>query len=160
MKKIGEIELYHKCDITDPCYNKDVWCRHTVENIKPGKYNCYVEETYSKDWGRQISGSWIIHEDYDTACHPEYMSELDRDEDYEVGVDAGLFGYFDDKPDMTDDEWNRFCDNIKEHPVAQISKFRGRDGFYTSSGYGDGGYPVLTYSANDKIVAIAAIFIR
>ncbi len=28
-------------DITDPSYDKDVWCR-TRKPITPGEYNCYV----------------------------------------------------------------------------------------------------------------------
>lgn len=34
---VGKIMLGDKVDITDPCYDKSVWCRMTVD-CKPGEY--------------------------------------------------------------------------------------------------------------------------
>ena len=42
-EKIGAIEFEgNEIDITDPCYDKDVFCR-ARKKIWPGRYNCYVE---------------------------------------------------------------------------------------------------------------------
>ena len=54
-----------------------------------------------------------------------------------IGVDAGLAGFFHNKPDYTDDEWAAFCDRVS-HGDAWLIK----DGFYSTSGYGDGCYGV------------------
>ena len=48
----------------------------------------------------------------------------------DIGVDAGLAGFFHNKPDYTDDEWAAFCDRVR-HGDAWLIK----EGFYSSSGY-------------------------
>lgn len=49
-----------------------------------------------------------------------------------IGVDAGLAGFFHNKPDYSDEAWSKFCDRIR-HGDAWLTE----DGFYSSSGYGD-----------------------
>ena len=158
MKKIGEIVLGETCDITDPCYDADVWCRNTVI-VKPGAYVCYADIRNYDDWGKRVKRSWIIHKDCDGHKMPHNDSSLTWKGDYDCGVDAGLFGYFDDKPDFSDNEWRKFCNAIEGDPTAQISKFDGRDGFFTSSGYGDGGYYVDAYAKDGEVVALETRFI-
>jgi hypothetical protein len=72
----------------------------------------------------------------------------------EIGVDAGLAGFFNDKPDYTDDEWSEFCDSIR-NGNAWIRD----EGFFSSSGYGDGCYPVNACRINGEIVALEIRFI-
>ena len=48
-KKIGTMDFHGSVDITDPCYNKDVWCRMNDVKIKEGIYTCMV--WYQKDKG-------------------------------------------------------------------------------------------------------------
>ena len=38
--KVGHIILGNTVDVTDPCYDKDVWCRTTLHDMIPGKYKC------------------------------------------------------------------------------------------------------------------------
>ena len=71
-----------------------------------------------------------------------------------IGVDAGLAGFFHNKPDYDDDAWSAFCDRIR-HGDAWITG----DGFYSSSGYGDGGYGVYAQEHNGEIVALEIRFI-
>lgn len=33
-----------KIDITDPCYDRDVWCRVNDVEVVPGKYVCQIEK--------------------------------------------------------------------------------------------------------------------
>lgn len=40
--KIGVMDFHGSVDITDPCYNKDVWCRMNNVKISEGEYACYV----------------------------------------------------------------------------------------------------------------------
>ena len=35
-KKIGTMDFHGSVDITDPCYNRDVWCRMTDVKIRNG----------------------------------------------------------------------------------------------------------------------------
>ena len=75
----------------------------------------------------------------------------------DIGVDAGIAGFFDgEKPDFTDTEWHDLCSWMSAKDNAAKSKAdgkaygwyirsmpqTGREGFWTSSGYGDGGYDV------------------
>lgn len=39
-KKIGTMDFHGSVDITDPCYNRDVWCRMTDVKIRNGVYTC------------------------------------------------------------------------------------------------------------------------
>lgn len=71
-----------------------------------------------------------------------------------IGVDAGLAGFFHNKPDYTDDEWTAFCDRVR-HGDAWLIK----DGFYSSSGYGDGCYGVYAYEQGGEITAIEIRFL-
>lgn len=71
-----------------------------------------------------------------------------------IGVDAGLAGFFHNKPDYTDDEWAAFCDRVR-HGDAWLIK----EGFYSSSGYGDGCYGVYAYEQGGEITAIEIRFL-
>ena len=94
-------------DITDPCYDKDVWCR-TRKPITPGEYNCYVGIGSNKNWGARVYMLILLAADVD----------LDSKGDVEnvgtIGVDAGMAGFFENKPDYSDDEWNKICDYVFE----------------------------------------------
>lgn len=37
-KKIGTMDFHGSVDITDPCYDRDVWCRMTDVKIRKGVY--------------------------------------------------------------------------------------------------------------------------
>lgn len=63
-----------------------------------------------------------------------------------IGVDAGMAGFFRDKPDYTDEEWYQFCSQFDhrkrytglDYGVVSESGY----GVVSESGYGDGGYDV------------------
>ena len=111
---VGKFELGNKVDITDPCYNKGVWCRMTTD-CKPGTWYGYA--TISDD-----------------RKDPEPDWELIGD----IGVDAGMAGFFRDKPDYTDEEWYQFCSRFDHRKC-----YTGLDyGVASESGYGDGSYDV------------------
>ena len=37
------MDFHGSVDITDPCYNRDVWCRMTDVKIRNGVYTCIWE---------------------------------------------------------------------------------------------------------------------
>ena len=139
-------------DITDPCYDKDVWCR-TRRRCAAGKYNAYIDVRTLKDWGTRVYGLRIVHKDYDK---PENLGRMNpflwRPKAIKgvVGVDAGLCGFFDEKPDFEDDDfdkpgkynklnpktWSQMCDLVRDQNYAVLSY-----GVFSSSGIGDGVYP-------------------
>lgn len=155
---VGTIDIpTDTVDITDPCYNKDVWCR-TTKNIKPGKYNCYIELVLFGYYGENCSKpdirvGEIIIGNADKELHVtkrllgtvKSWTEVDS-----IGVDAGLAGFFVNKPDFNDGEWYDFCEYLDEEnnqllgTRSFIRKFNGNDGFFSESGLGDGYYKVFS----------------
>ena len=135
-----------KVDITDPCYDKDVWCKMSGVDVKPGKYACFYTTADAGEWGKRIATITIVHEDFADAFTED---ELGYNEIGDIGVDAGLAGFFPDKPDFSDDEWSKLCDWMDEVSDYPSCCFKEGLGFWTSSGYGDGGYPVYAAKTTD-----------
>lgn len=71
-----------------------------------------------------------------------------------IGVDAGLAGFFHKKPDYDDAAWSSFCDTIQTG-----SAWLTKDGFFSSSGYGDGGYGVYAHKTDGEIDALEIRFL-
>ena len=143
LKYIGELELGTKVDITDPCYDKDVWCRMTTD-CEPGLYKGYVEMSDEGDWGMTVATVSIFKGDKMWGIEEmEYIGN--------IGVDAGLAGFFNDKPDFSDTEWNEFCDKINDGDAWNLY-----NGIFSSSGYGDGCSNVY---ANEERNAFTIVFI-
>ena len=143
-------------DITDPCYDKDVWCR-TTQELPEGEYDCWVDIADCGDWGTRVSKSFIIKKDCsyeDDVWYSEIVAE--------IGVDAGLAGFFDNKPDYNDNEWSDFCDMLHDKAwVVDENTAAKCNGFFTSSGFGDGCYDVIRlYDKDDKIIGYEIKFIK
>lgn len=147
MRFVDTIALSGRTDITDPCYDKDVWCR-TAVNTVPGRYSCYADN----DNGL-VRGIMIIHEKHEREIKENHADWKEFDT---IGVDAGLAGFFDNKPDYTDPEWDLFCRKVSE----EEDRTRGTDAhnlhawgncFFSTSGYGDGGYPVYGLCGDDGV---------
>lgn len=160
-ERVGQIQIQGgHIDITDPCYNSDVWCRTSVENMAPGLYDCMVE--YAEDGHyRYVSRARIVFAGGDENFRKQHNERLTKGRSWrnigEIGVDAGIAGFFDgSKPDFSDEKWSELCTWMNQVDRTAEARF-GRlghwyilhfgetnaDGFWTSSGYGDGGYPVF-----------------
>lgn len=134
-------------DITDPCYDKDVWCRMNNVEIVSGKYDCIIWEKDEGEWGMRVA---II------GIYLNGVVPLQKTMEYigEICVDAGLAGFFENKPDYSDEEWQDFCDAIG-YDNAHIYP----EGFCSSSGFGDGEYEVFAFKNDDgKIAALEIHF--
>jgi len=139
-------------DVTDPCYDKDVWCRKRVVGVLTGTYQCFYHKGEVKNWGERIWSCRIVHKDHlDIVKKRPYKIG-------NVGVDAGLCGFFDDKPDYNDEEWAELCSkmDINGYPTNYMLPY----GCFTSSGLGDGVYDFFAWQ-NEKgqIVALELRFI-
>lgn len=153
-KKIGVKDFHGSVDITDPCYSRDVWCRINDVKIKEGDYTCIVWYQNEKaEYGGKLHSYkvvGIIGIYLDGVIPPQKsMKEIGS-----IGVDAGLAGFFHNKPDYDDDAWADFCDRVS-HGDAWLTE----DGFYSSSGYGDGGYGVFAHKVDGEIVALEIRFL-
>ena len=145
-KKIGKIKLNGTVDITDPGYSKTSGFRMDKVKIKPGEYDCCAWIGETKEDGERVG---IIGIYLDGAIPAQTsMKEIGS-----ISVDAGLAGFFYDKPDYNDEEWGKFCRQT-HRGLAWINK----DGFFSSSGYGDGFYHV--YAKRNQGRKITALEIR
>lgn len=131
-------------DITDPCYSRDVWCRINGQHMRPGEYHGYAKMSDEGEWGIRVAELLVLHKDYDLTHVDDADGTVEIGKEIgEIGVDAGLAGVFQDKPDFEGAEWSDFC-NLVMDGQYWVTDW----GFCTSSGYGDGGYPV--YEVVDK----------
>lgn len=141
--------------VTDPCYNADTWCVIDGVKIKPGRYDCIAwkeKEQYTDESGKKHSYQTVrICGIYLNGYVPK---SVEGEQIGEIGVDAGLAGFFQNKPDYDDEAWSRFCSEIG-HKDYMITDY----GFFTSSGNGDGFYPVFAFKNKDgEIVALEIHF--
>ena len=127
---VGKFHFDGKVSITDPCYNdveEDIMGKVPVV---AGDYECEVLK-YNSGSDKGIIAAIAI-------------SLVDSDFDFsqmlpigDIGVDAGIAGFFSHKPNYNAEEWSDFCDSISEG-----SYWIKENGFFSYSGYGDGGYVV------------------
>lgn len=177
--KVGRIRIKSQVDVTDPCYSDDVWCRETIKNMAPGLYDCFAEFGVDR-WGYQrVSKARIVLAEGAGVDELKDRIENGRPWRYEteIGVDAGIAGFFSEsKPNFSDGEWSELCNwmSLEDERHKEMSENdymtdwyiqhfdeSDTDGFWTSSGYGDGGYPVYAVkSIIDKKRLVTALEIR
>lgn len=158
---IGDFQVKSgKLRVTDPCYGRGTWCAGVLENVKNGTWRAdiYVTE-HTGGWGARNAVLRVWHVDF-----------LDRTPwqraTFEVGVDSGQAGFFDDAcfpDDPGDYEPGTFYEKVckltleTEEQAGIVEDF----GVVSSSGYGDGGYTCLYSTAPDgQIVCAEIVFIR
>lgn len=148
-------------DVTDPCYDKSVWCR-TTKPIVPGEYNCYAGKGYSKTWGKRIYVLILLSKDVNFNGRDYDVSSVGT-----VGVDSGMAGFFENKPDYSDVDWGKICGFVFEgFGTERQKKFRVVDenspmkckGFFSESGIGDGVYDLFSIKKHDKLVGYKLMF--
>lgn len=142
--------------VTDPGYDSGTWCTLDV-NVKPGTYTVVSfrgRMQYSHD-GQRYSDTrtWVLGIYKDGKIPPASAWEnpeiLGR-----IGVDAGLAGFFQNKPDMEDDSWFEYCGAFDKKSY-RIDDF----GVASLSGLGDGSYDVWAYrDENHDIVGLEIHF--
>lgn len=153
-------------DITDPCYDKNVWCRINDVKVKSGTYLCYsyIDEKEILGWGKRPWANEIILPEYKDKGVWYHLGN--------IGVDAGLAGYFVNKPNFTDKEWLELCKYMEYDDSGNNENFAkglwetflvndpllNYKGFYTESGAGDGGYEVYAMKDGDEIVGLRIDF--
>lgn len=165
--KVGTLEVTDTLFITDPCYNLDTWCTKTIE-MPFGNYNCYVNKSTKH---KIINSLYIIQDGYKlgTNCY------INSEEVGECGVDSGQLGIFNiskfkkkvsetefkkslkkkfpyedwkrqyNPNDNDKDSFYKCCCNhtLNKSGVGIINNV----GVVSSSGHGDGSYPVYLIQA-------------
>lgn len=168
---LGDFSISGKMRVSDPCYKPDVWCSGTLDT-EPGIWEAAVlilDDEKTGGWGNRVAVLAAKHEDCSIPLETitinsalDKLPPLSKDwgiADFEVGVDSGQAGFYDNDNFIArnggeDDVWyDKMCDITLSR--AQAGVFF--DGVVTSSGYGDGGYPCIYHKSIDGKIDFAFI---
>jgi hypothetical protein len=164
------INLGSEVRVSDPCYGDDVWCKTRLNSVLPGEYHVDVQKSDEGDWGNRVSSLTVTHKDY-------VGKQLRYQEHGDIGVDSGQAGIFCESSYRNDD----VAETIKNGNGIRIDSIEDGDKWYekmcrftlsgegfgayesgvvTSSGFGDGSYPLAVARDEDKnIVSIVITYI-
>ena len=151
-QEIGTMHFEGTVEITDPCYDDSIPCRMRAQ-VKAGEYVCvawehtkvFVEDdTTIEDTRVFRSGIYL------NGVVPD---EVQMEKIGLIGVDSGLAGCFTHKPNYTRQQWLAFCDTVREGDA-----WLRENGFFTSTGIGDGLYDVLACRTDGEITALEIVF--
>ena len=158
--------------VSDPCYSLDTWCQTKLNSVLPGLYNVDVQKSDEGDWGVRVSSITVIHEDYEDTDDWEQHSEC--------GVDSGQCGIFCMTSYRNDEMSVGITTPPLDNPFVLPYNDKGGDMWYekmcqftlgkeqfglydtgvvTSSGIGDGLYPMDVMMDGDKIVGIRITYL-
>lgn len=176
-KYIGAIDITDGIvDVTDPCYEDGTWCARFGMKVKPGVYRCYVDvinfpiKALCEDGDYFLyldgfkPGDIVERDDYRImnltivhfgSSYPDNFELIDNN----IGVDAGLCGFYNHKPDFKEDAaWDNFWQNLGKYKNCTCSCGTAH-GVTVSSGFGDGCYCLYgAKNANDEIIALKLDF--
>ena len=152
-----QIEFSNEVVASDPSYSLGTWCQVVLENVKPGKYCCFVKEHDTGDWGKRNSMILVVHED-------NIKDELDWSE-YEgnIGVDSATFGFF-SKANFGGEKFEEDChkatgrDLLCQRIIPEQTWGLVENGAVCISGLGDGSYMLYTAEKDGQVVAMSVDF--
>lgn len=175
--RVGEMQVADgSVDITDPCYDNSTWCAVFDKKVKMGDYVGFItvvnyphlikiedeaEATIYKGKvgevkkmdDERIMSLKIVHKDYLDANKRWQLINVS------IGVDAGLCGFYNHKPDFeADDAWNEFCDSLQHFGDTCCTCDIKPYGITVSSGFGDGCYRLYAQKDKGEIVALELRF--
>ena len=157
-KKVGMKHFGPYVDITDPGYDKnELCCRMNNIKIVEGEYSCIIwklTEKFKCEDGEEITDTRVAR--IGIYLDGVIPLQVELEQIGEIGVDAGRAGFFMDKPDYDERQWQQFCESTYDGKLAYIRP----EGFFSDSGYGDGRYPVVAVK-NDagEITSLEIIFL-
>jgi len=142
--------------VSDPCYERDTWSAGTIEDVKNGEWEAHI-----KTIGKRVAELSAYH----TDIKPSTLKKLKWfEQDFEVGVDSGQCGLFDDKF-YPEGETGEYGDNSFYGKCCSLTLKNGGVGVLdfgvvSSSGYGDGAYICSTLEEKREIVGVKIVFIE
>lgn len=173
-----QIKLGTTVRVSDPCYTNDVWCKTQLTNVKAGDYAVRVEHSDEGGWGNRVAKLEVIHMDFGHLRHDEFNWRYHS----EIGVDSGQAGIFCESSYRNDElakdivtpqgSWiglpmiqpqdgDVFYDKMCTFTINGEGQWGSYDsGVVTSSGFGDGGYPLdIIKNKEGEIVAMRVTYI-
>ena len=167
---MNQITLSENVMVSDPCYSLGTWCQTKLSNVLPGKYNVDVQKCdEGTGWGVRVSSITVVHEDHTDVGHWGWEQHS------ECGVDSGQCGIFCMTSYRNDEMSVGITTPTLDQPFVLPYNDKGGDMWYekmchftlhkdqwgmydtgvvSSSGIGDGLYPMEVMMDGDKIVGI------
>lgn len=152
--KIGSITLGGGTDVTDPCYDRGHGNDLHVSTV-PGIYDVflqYSDESFGDEkdeWDFRVNRIRIVNREWAQQFNTKYGPQLRKINLIDaVPVDAGLCGFFNQKPNFDDKGWDRFCADLGNRSQWKFCNYDGLEGVCCSSGFGDGFYSVYGLKEN------------
>jgi hypothetical protein len=164
------INLGTEVYVTDPCYSVSTWCQLKFGNVLPGQWvaTMIYDELHGTNRNAELV---LIHQDYQNK-------DLVYDWFGDFGVDSGQAGVFDaasyrddaaaeaiqtPKLDFVlpirDQDGDRWYETMCKFTLGDDGWGSYDRGVVSSSGWGDGMYPVYGAEVDGKIVALQLVFI-
>jgi hypothetical protein len=170
---MNQITLSENVMVSDPCYTPDTWCQTKLDNVLPGLYNVEVDRhDEGTGWGVRVSSITVIHKDYEDTDDWEQHSEC--------GVDSGQCGVFCMTSYRNDEMSVGITTPTLDNPFVLPYNDKGGDMWYekmchftlcepqwglydtgvvSSSGIGDGLYPLDVMMDGEKIVGMRITYL-
>ena len=135
--------------VTDPCYTRGTWCQGILADVCQGDWQGQVE-VMSRErtgWGDRVSKLIVTHGSFYTR-EPSDVGTW-HVADFEVGVDSGMAGVFDEGRYPQGDTgayreldtfYGRACAVVHDEKDDTVMAGVVDEGFLSYSGFGDGGY--------------------
>lgn len=158
--KVGEFNIKSgKVFVSDPCYSRGTWCMGELDNVQNGKWQA---EVIAVDEGMCGTRNGALIASYGNRQISKSCPNWKK-QNFEVGVDSGQAGIFDDAGFKSEDDdygntnswYRRCCDLTSNKKCAGIIE---KSGVVSSSGFGDGSYDCYVIKKGKKIVAIKIDF--
>lgn len=166
---------------SDPCYTLDTWCQGVIENVKKGTWIAQIDKADTGSWGIRVASLTIVNKEAletDTTLSNAVENMYSNEPlNFSGGVDSGQFGFF-DKDSYRNDESAK---DLKKYDFGKGFEKESGDSWYrvccdltldkeqwgvlpngavSSSGFGDGSYPVFGIKNNEgEYVAFSVLFI-
>lgn len=145
---VGEFKIKRTMGVWDPCYGSG-----TTLPALAGKWIAEIEVVDQRDgWGKRVARLTVRHESHPDAVLDEFIDT--------EGVDSGQMGFYDsgalvsEGVSTSEDLYNDICELTLGDMHAGILEDLG---VVSSSGYGDGGYPLHVARNKDKRVVAAEV---
>lgn len=166
-KRIGNFKMDSNImRVSDPCYDKTVWCSGVIHNCLTGRWDAAVAYSDEGILGRRVAVLAAKHTDFSQSFSQCDQVWADQKYvhfpaewtvcDFEVGVDSGQAGLFDEAhyqdesifqglPEPMVSFGSLWFDHCCEKTMGEDQAGTIRYGAVSSSGFGDGGYTALVH---------------
>lgn len=168
MQMVGKITLGKDVCVSDPCYDRKVWCMTQLHNVKTGRWNVWASVDELDSWGKRTYLLILKHENVTAEEESKFIWE----DCATLGVDSGTMSVIDDTyyrrkngsaeafeaDDSAKEEFSDLCLSIHNQYVGLFRTDNVAVGVICSSGIGDGAYPLRVVKKDGEIIAMEVSF--